>query len=784
MKKGLSRITKGCLAFACAGIIACGGHETGEPDPSTGAGGAGGGGSPFDGSMAVDGSRAADGSKADGAPSDGGNQPETDANGGRGGSSSNDASSMPDASSVIDARDAMDGATVVDVAMQDRTAGDAPVADVSDGMSVCTLELCRNLPHVTPWAPVECRAGQCYIPPGSCDVGFGHCTSNPMDGCETSFSRAETCGSCAVRCTDQMQCVPQGSRYTCLPPTCSPPFPDLCGNSCVDLKTDVTNCGTCNHICTFDNASARCESAKCVVDSCFEPGTADCTDVPGCETKLGTRDNCLACGNKACAAINTVVTCDVDTSCATPACAPGYANCDATAGCETALASATAPCVPQHAGTTVEGTRSAGLLAAALAGDGSYVIGGSFDSVIDFDPSAAMDVRTPTPGGTDGFITRFNADGSYGWTRTLSGVATDSGSSSATTVTAVAVHQDGTIVATGWYQGAVDFDPGPGSDIHVTVDPSAQEPFVVKMTAAGTLVWARTFVVSNSTWNVASALAVDESGGVYVGGAFQGTLDFDPGPGADVRAPNGQDGFVVKLDSGGNYLWARSSVHPSHGSSCSDTVLTMAFARDGVVWAGGSVTCGFDPLASPGSVSAMLSGFTAVSGSVRGSYFFGSSCEAISGVASAPDGSVYAVGAFNGPCDFDPGVGIVERTPIAPAPAGFVLNLAADGALRWVQTIPDATLTAVAVMSDGSVLAVGNGQSAVWNGMPVVRWKADHTSAWTFAAGSNGTIPSVVAVGATGFIVAGINDLSGDFDPGAGADIVVAGVSFISRYTF
>jgi len=32
--------------------------------------------------------------------------------------------------------------------------------------------------------------------------------------------------------------------------------------------------------------------------------------------------------------------------------------------------------------------------------------------------------------------------------------------------------------------------------------------------------------------------------------------------------------------------------------------------------------------------------------------------------------------------------------------------------------------------------------------------------------------------------VAGINDVSGDFDPGAGADIVVGGVSFISRYTF
>jgi hypothetical protein len=771
MMNGLSRVAKSGLALACAGIIACGGHVTTDPDPSTGAGGAAGGSSPFDGSI------------ADRAFFDAGNQRETDANGGRGGTSSNDASS------VIDAPVAMDGSTVVDASVQDRTVVDAampdrtadgPIADLSDGISGCMLDLCRNLAHVAPGAPVECRSGQCSIPPSSCEVGFAHCTSDPMDGCETNLSRAETCGSCTVRCTDQMRCVAQGSRYACLPPTCSPPLPDLCGDICVNLATDVVNCGTCNNICAFDGAPGKCESGRCVgVGYCPEPGTADCTAAPGCETRLGTRDNCLSCGNKACAAINTLLTCDVDSSCATAACAPGYANCDALAGCEVAFASATAPCVPQYAGTIVEGTRAAGLLAAALAGDGSYMIGGSFDSVIDFDPSAAMDVRTPTPGSTDAFITKFNADGSYGWTRTLSGVASDGGSS-ATTVTAVAVHQDGTIVAAGWYQGAVDFDPGPQSDIHVTFDPSAQEPFVVQMSATGALVWARTFVVSTATWNVASALAVDETGGLYVGGGFQGTLDFDPGAGSDGRTAKGQAGFVVKLDSGGNYLWARTSA----GDACTDIVSAIAVARDGVVWAGGSATCGFDPLAPSGNTGAMLAGFTTASGSLRGSYFFGSSGEAIHDVGIAPDGSLYAVGAFYASCDFDPGVGVVERKPLGPAPAGFVLNLGADGAFRWVQTITEAALSAVAVMNDGSVLTVGNGNTAVWNGMPVVRWNADHTPAWSFVAGSAGTVPSVVAIGAAGFIVAGINDVSGDFDPGAGADIVVGGVSFVSRYTF
>ena len=784
MKNGLSSIAKLSLAFACAVVIACGGHETTDPYPTTGAGGSIGGSSPGDGSMAAGGSLAVDGSTgvdawmADRAFFDGMNQPETDALGGRGGTSSNDAAS------VADVRVAMDGSSVVDVvdaAMQDRSAGDGPIADASTDTSGCTLDHCRTLANVAPGAPVECRSGQCYIPPSSCAFRWGHCTSNPEDGCETDFSRLETCGGCTVRCPDRSLCTAApGSQFACFPLSCSPTF-ELCGVQCVNLKTDRFNCAACNNVCTFDNASAKCENAKCVVDVCFDPNTADCTDAPGCETTLGTRDNCLSCGSKACAGINTVLTCDVDSSCATPACAPGYANCDALAGCETVFASAMSPCVPRYAGTIVEGTRAAGLLAAALAGDGSYVLGGSFDSIIDFDPSAAMDVRTPTPSSTDAFITKFNTDGSYGWTRTLSGVASDGGSSW-TTVTAVAVQQDGTIVAAGHYQGAVDFDPGPQSDIHVTFDPSAQEPFVVKISATGTLIWARTFVVSTWTMNVASALAVDESGGVYVGGTFQGTLDFDPGAGSDVHVSDGQEGFVVKLDSGGNYLWARSST----GTSCSDSVLTIALARDGVVWAGGSATCGFGPAPPAGNGNgAMLAGFTMVTGSVQASYFVGSPPnDAINGVAIALDGTLYAVGSFYEPGDFDPGIGVIERRPVAPAPAGFVLNLAADGAFRWVQTIPEATLNAVAVMNDGSVLAVGSGPTALWQGMPVVRWKADHTPAWSFAVGSTTTVPSVVAIGAAGFIVAGINDASGDFDPGAGTDIVVGGVSFVSRYAF
>ncbi len=97
-----------------------------------------------------------------------------------------------------------------------------------------------------------------------------------------------------------------------------------------------------------------------------------------------------------------------------------------------------------------------------------YVIGDYFKDTVDFDPTAGEDWRTAA-GLNDVFMTRFNVDGSYGWTRTVGGEYGDGVSSAHAQIE---IDSRGALVAAGrfgqfsppGYQ--VDFDSSGAGDVH------------------------------------------------------------------------------------------------------------------------------------------------------------------------------------------------------------------------------------------------------------------------------------------------------------------------------
>ncbi|GAB4278282.1 MAG: hypothetical protein Fur0025_04730 [Oscillatoriaceae cyanobacterium] len=179
---------------------------------------------------------------------------------------------------------------------------------------------------------------------------------------------------------------------------------------------------------------------------------------------------------------------------------------------------------------------------------GNTYITGHFYGTVDFDPTGNVDNKTAA-GNNDVFITKLDPSGNYLWTRTFGGGGFDSSYR-------IAVDSSGNTYTSGYFAGTVDFDPGTNA-ANLTSIGGTWDAFIVKLDANGNYAWAHSF--GSTADDFAQGVTVDSSGSAYITGSFQGTIDFDPGAGtANLTSAGNDDIFALKLDSNGNYIWAKN----------------------------------------------------------------------------------------------------------------------------------------------------------------------------------------------------------------------------------
>src|SRR6218665_1386492 len=217
---------------------------------------------------------------------------------------------------------------------------------------------------------------------------------------------------------------------------------------------------------------------------------------------------------------------------------------------------------------------------------------GWFRSTVDFDPGPGSYPLTAI-GYNDAFILKLDASGNLVWVRQLGVVNGDN--------TGFALEADaaGNVYATGYFFSTCDFDPGPGS---YTLSPvGSYDTYVLKLNAAGNFVWVKSYGGSNL--DVPWALTLDKNYDVYLAGFFQNQVDFDPGAGtftlstaSNFTATN-SNGYICKLDSTGNFIWA-GSFGGSHSTTTS--IASMFVDAPGNIYTTGwfGTTVDFDPAAA------------------------------------------------------------------------------------------------------------------------------------------------------------------------------------------
>lgn len=191
----------------------------------------------------------------------------------------------------------------------------------------------------------------------------------------------------------------------------------------------------------------------------------------------------------------------------------------------------------------------------AVDAGGNVYTAGSFVGSGDFDPGAGT-VMLTAAGEDDVFVSKLNSAGAYVWARRFGGSGDDY-------AYGLALDADGNPHTNGSFKGKVDFNPGPGS-LDLT-SAGEDDVFVSKLDSAGGFVWARR--LGGSAFEFSADVAVDSSGNVYTTGLFRQTADFDPSGSVSNLASAGEDdAFISKLNSAGEFVWARRL-----GGSASDS---------------------------------------------------------------------------------------------------------------------------------------------------------------------------------------------------------------------
>ena len=287
----------------------------------------------------------------------------------------------------------------------------------------------------------------------------------------------------------------------------------------------------------------------------------------------------------------------------------------------------------------------------------------------------------------------------------LEGVVTIDGGFGAVWPQGVDTDEAGNVYVTGWIDnGAYDFDPGPAV---TEVRSTAKSLFVASYDAGGAFRWA--FAVGEDAGPAREVrgygLAVDAAG-VVVAGSFQGSKDFDPGPGEALLTRNGTsgtDGFVARYTTGGAYVWAASAGQASNSD--------LFYAVDGTDDGGAVVAGTFNTLTTT-NVDTYLARF-GPNGQGVWSHTLGGTGD---GTESRDEGRAVAVvfpwvavgGQFSVAFDADPGpeVALVERPPGAPSfgeTYGFVAAYELDtGRFVNAARIGDVSQAAVNAVAQGA----------------------------------------------------------------------------------
>jgi hypothetical protein len=255
--------------------------------------------------------------------------------------------------------------------------------------------------------------------------------------------------------------------------------------------------------------------------------------------------------------------------------------------------------------------------------------------------------------------------------------------------------KDANTYTVGNFGGIIDFDPGPG--IFNFISKGLGDCYITKLNANGNFVWAKQIgEYGNNATGVHHSIAIDKNNNIYIIGTFTGTVDFDPGN--DIfnltQKSNFSDVFIVKLNTDGNFIWAKS-----FGSADQTWLHKMCIAVDDQqnIYAAGHLngTGDFNPgnavfnLTSVGEEDIFVSKLDINGNFLWAKRMGGLDDEAAISIALDKQGNVYTTGHFWKIADFNPADGFENIFAMSPKGISdvFISKLDKNGNFVWAKQL-------------------------------------------------------------------------------------------------
>ena len=312
---------------------------------------------------------------------------------------------------------------------------------------------------------------------------------------------------------------------------------------------------------------------------------------------------------------------------------------------------------------------------------GNIYVCGYFQVWVDFDPGDGVDGHEAPSSGSHAYISKFNSNGNLIWAKTWGGPE-----DAYTFATGIDLDSSGNVIIGGAFSATADFDPGAG-----TVEKTSSaimDVYLSRLTSDGNFIGVD--VWSGTDHEDLYDVEIDTDNNAYVYGSFNITMDLNPTAGEEIvtsRVSSRPDVFLVKLDSGRQYVWGKT-----WGGEDDDYPRDIALDNSGYIYATGGFrgSSDFDPgpaeyllTGNPDGYSDSFLSKLDSSGNLLWAKSWGGKVNDIGLDLLLHDQFCSVAGKFYHVTDFDPGPGVEERTPVAYD--NFVSSFNVDGEFISVQ---------------------------------------------------------------------------------------------------